>query len=155
MLVCIRKALLDIFDWEPSEMSELLKEKRKNLTGGDDTGSSRGKVGGLFSVEMQQWVLKWLLLSNIHVVPLTISRLHQQLKTTFRNINNFLIQISMQSLKWRLISMAQLKKWEDRIEIFYQLRHVLKYFFKNLSLKKDIFIYFINTKLLLCSMNYS
>lgn len=51
--------------------------------------------------------------------------------------------------------MAQLKKWEDRIEIFYQLRHVLKYFFKNLSLKKDIFIYFINTKLLLCSMNYS
>lgn len=61
----------------------------------------------------------------------------------------------MQSLKWRLISMAQLKKWEDRIEIFYQLRHVLKYFFKNLSLKKDIFIYFINTKLLLCSMNYS
>lgn len=48
MLVCIQKALLDIFDWEPSEMSELLKEKRKHLTGGDDTGSSRGKVGGLF-----------------------------------------------------------------------------------------------------------
>lgn len=34
-------------------MSELLKEK-ENLTGGDETGSSRGKVGGLFSVKMQQ-----------------------------------------------------------------------------------------------------
>lgn len=35
-------------------MSELLREKKRNLTGGDDIGSSRGKVGGLFSVEMQQ-----------------------------------------------------------------------------------------------------
>lgn len=34
-------------------MSELLKEKI-NLTGDDDIVSSRGKVGGLFSVEMQQ-----------------------------------------------------------------------------------------------------
>lgn len=33
---------------------ESKKEKKKNLTGGDDIGSSRGKVGGLFSVEMQQ-----------------------------------------------------------------------------------------------------
>ena len=45
-------------------MSELLKEK-KNLTGGDDIGSSRGKVGGLFSVETQQQVLKWLLSSSL------------------------------------------------------------------------------------------
>lgn len=34
-------------------MSELLNGK-KNLTGGDDIVSSRGKVGGLFSAEIQQ-----------------------------------------------------------------------------------------------------
>lgn len=59
---------------KPQKCQNYWNNNKKTLAGGEDIGSSRGKVGGLFSVEIQQWVLKWLLSLNIHPAAPAIGR---------------------------------------------------------------------------------